>query len=126
VPPDDGHHRAAEERAAIVTFLQDVTRRPPPNVDHADAYHRVWAIAESIERDALSPAQARARIRDIARTTSEPLSTVLFTAAKGIVCGKHLPKAPAAQQGAAGPCRQRARARLGRALRLLGALGSLG
>jgi hypothetical protein len=125
-PSDDGDHAAAEERVAIVTFLQDVTRRPPPNVDHDDAYRRVWAIAESIERDALSPAQALARMRDIARTTSEPLSTVLFTAAKGIVRGKHLPKPAVAERGAAERSRGRARAHLERALRLLGALDGLG
>jgi ribosomal protein L37AE/L43A len=95
VPPDGRDRAAAEERAAIVTFLQDITRRPPPNVDHSDAYRRLWLISESIEREALSPAQAFARIRDIARTTGEPLSTVLFTAAKGIERGKHRPTAVA-------------------------------
>jgi hypothetical protein len=84
------------ERGAIVRFLQAaslVDGDRVSNRNHASDWHdvadRVWAIARGIEEEQLEPEVALERLRTIARTTGEPLSSRLHGLVKGIRRGKH-------------------------------------
>jgi ribosomal protein L37AE/L43A len=109
----DDTAESAEERGAMMRFLRAASCRD------FDARLRVQRIADGIERDRLSPAAAVARIRAIARSTGEPLATVLFRVAKGLDLGKHRER-PMVQQRHEATAARGTRARLKRALGRLG------
>jgi hypothetical protein len=87
-----------DEREAIVRFLRAAAREDSDRITNRnsagtwyDVAERVDAIARGIKDEELDPETAVERLRTLARTTGEPLSSRLHGLVKGLRRGKHRP-----------------------------------